>query len=83
MDISIITINYNSSAHTLNCIRSVFGSMAAQNLKIEMIVVDNDSELSDFVFLNQSMSALNHHNLTLIENHKNTGFASGNMLVTA
>ncbi len=80
MDISIITINYNSSAHTLNCIRSVFGSMAAQNLKIEMIVVDNDSELSDFVFLNQSMSALNHHNLTLIENHKNTGFASGNML---
>ncbi|WP_460884350.1 glycosyltransferase family 2 protein [Pseudaeromonas pectinilytica] len=80
MDISIITINYNSSAHTVNCIRSVFDSIAAHKLKIEMIVVDNNSESSDFVYLKRSISALNHNNLILVESHKNTGFAYGNML---
>jgi len=42
MDLSIIIINYKSSAHVLNCIKSIYKE--TNNVDFEIIVVDNNSE---------------------------------------
>lgn len=75
MDISFITINYNSSDETLQLIRSI-EKMTAKTLKYEIIVVDNASDTEQFKMLEPLE---NHAHITLIRSRINTGFAQGNM----
>jgi len=73
-DISIITVNYNSSEDTLNMIKSV-----KKNTKVnyEIIVIDNGSIYEEYLKLE---SIKDEKNITLYRSKLNLGFASGNML---
>ncbi|QUX94140.1 hypothetical protein C0J08_01400 [Marinomonas sp. CT5] len=73
-DVSIITVNYNSSDDTLNMIASV-GEKTA--LRYEIIVVDNNSTLEEY----KKLSHLNSlENVKVVRSRINLGFSGGNML---
>jgi len=76
MDISFITVNYNSSKETLELIRSI-EKMTAKTLTYEIIVVDNASDSEQFKLLEPLE---NHARIRLVRSRINTGFAQGNML---
>lgn len=76
MHISIITINYNSSNHTINMVESI-RQMTSSTIDYEILIVDNASEPDQ---VNQLLSLSSHPNLRIIQNRINSGFASGNML---
>jgi GT2 family glycosyltransferase len=71
MDISVITVTWNSKQHIGKQIASV--QRAAKNVAVEQIVVDNASSdgTADYV-------AQNHSNLKLVRNTTNVGFAKAN-----
>ncbi|XOB61342.1 glycosyltransferase family 2 protein [Campylobacterota bacterium DY0563] len=73
-DVSIITVNYNSSNDTLNMIESV---KSKTTLNYEIIVVDNNSSLEEYKKLEVIK---NIDNIKLIRSRLNLGFAGGNML---
>lgn len=71
--ISIIIINYNTSAITLNCIRSVISE--TKNIDYEIVLVDNAStECDPDVFVDSFPG------VKLVKSDKNLGFAKGNNL---
>ena len=76
IDISFITINYNSSSFTIKLIESIISQ--TKDLCFEIIVVDNSSEKEELSSLKSFVKNIN--NITIIENKLNVGFASGNML---
>lgn len=78
LDLSIIIINYKTSTYTLNCIESIF-SQTSKNLNFEIIVIDNNSSISDFLMLEESLLKSNHSNVKLIRSQINSGFGGGNM----
>jgi len=77
IDVSIITINYNSSVYTLELIQSIEQTASDQYL-YEIIVVDNASEQEDLTHLKKHL--IGKKNIKLVENKINSGFANGNML---
>ncbi|MCX6792609.1 MAG: glycosyltransferase family 2 protein [Candidatus Falkowbacteria bacterium] len=72
MDISIVIVNYKNKGLTLNCIRSVEES-ALNNLKHEIIVVDNNSDDNIGQIL-----AWQYPKVIFIENKSNVGMGAGN-----
>lgn len=76
IDISFITINYNSSDLTIKLIESII--LKTQELEFEIIVVDNASENNDFNNLQDYVNSIKQ--VKIIRNRINSGFASGNML---
>lgn len=66
----IILINYNTKAHTIECLKSL-ANLNYNNYKI--VVVDNNSEDSDFSEVQAKYS-----NVHIINNSKNYGFAGAN-----
>lgn len=76
VDISFITINYNSSHYTIQLLESI--ELNTLNIYYEIIVIDNNSNEEDFQslrnFINQKK------NIQLIRNSINSGFAGANML---
>jgi len=76
IDVSFITINYNVSSHTIKLINSIIEN--SFDISYEIIIIDNASEYSDFLNLNEFCS--NIKNTKLIRNRINSGFAGGNML---
>lgn len=76
MNISIITVNYNSSKHTINMVESI-RCMSSLHIKYEIIIVDNASETDEYAQLSILQEL---PNVTIIRNCLNSGFASGNML---
>ncbi|WP_108803602.1 glycosyltransferase family 2 protein [Aquimarina sp. Aq107] len=77
-DISIILINYNSSSFTIDCIKSII-EKTSNDISYEFIVVDNASELDDYLLLDKKIKELQVSNLKLIQSKYNTGFGGGNM----
>ncbi len=77
-DISVILINYNSSSFTLNCITSIIEQTSAA-LSYEFIIVDNASQIDDYILLEKEIQKLNISNLQLIRSKYNSGFGGGNM----
>lgn len=73
-DISIITVNYNSSDDTLKMIESVKNNTS---VNYEMIVIDNASTYDEYVKLE---SIKDTKNTTLYRSKLNVGFAAGNMI---
>ena len=67
-DIAVIIVNYNVKAFLNFCLESVYA--ATQDLKAEIIVVDNDSDDDSLSFLNQW-----HDRVKLIQSTDNKGFA--------
>ncbi|MFD2919607.1 glycosyltransferase family 2 protein [Terrimonas rubra] len=76
VDISIVVVNYNTSALTRKCIESINRYVPA-NLSYEIIVVDNNSKFEDYIDLTNSVETAS--GLKMIRNRKNLGFAGGFM----
>lgn len=76
MNISIISVNYNSSQHTLNMVESIH-RMSTSDISYEIIIVDNASQWEDYT---QLIPLNTVPNTTVIRSRLNGGFASGNML---
>lgn len=77
-DIAVILINYNSSEHSINCIRSII-EKTSRDINFQIIITDNCSEKEDYIKLK---SFCNQASLPQLELHRsviNTGFGAGNM----
>ncbi|HEY6143940.1 MAG TPA: glycosyltransferase family 2 protein [Flavobacterium sp.] len=77
-DIAIILINYNSSEHSINCIRSIV-EKTSKNINYQIIITDNCSEKEDYLKLKTFCDEINIPNLELHRSCINTGFGGGNM----
>lgn len=77
IDISFITINYNSSAYTIELIKSIFKEVN-QEITYEIIVVDNASILEDYEKLISYTKT--DDKIKVVRNTINSGFATGNMI---
>lgn len=74
MDVSIIIVNYHSADLVVDCINSVFEKV--NNLKYEIIVVDNASEDGSVEKLEQIFGT----QIIVISSEKNLGFGKANNL---
>jgi len=70
--VSVIILNYNRPEYTLDCVHSVLKS---DYTNIEIVVVDNCSESSKFVFLQKKLAMLP---VTIIQTGSNVGYSGGN-----
>ncbi len=77
-DIAVILINYNSSEHSINCIRSII-EKTSKNLNYQIIITDNCSEKEDYLKLKSFCDENNFPNLELHRSDINSGFGGGNM----
>jgi GT2 family glycosyltransferase len=77
LDISFITINYNSSNHTIALINSIL-THTFTGIHYEIIVIDNASEPNDYLNLKNAIGDF--PQVSIIRNRINNGFAGGNML---
>lgn len=76
MNVSIITINYNSSEYTIKLVNSILNKVS-KNITYEIIITDNASESDDY---NNLITKLpNDKKIKLLKSTKNTGFSGGNM----
>jgi len=76
ISISIIIINYNTSALTINCVESI---IEFERDKItEFIIVDNASSEEDYENLTHKLNKID--TVTIVRSKINLGFAAGNML---
>ena len=78
LDLSIVTINYNTSQATLACVESILQKTTLS--AYEIVVIDNGSEKKDFISLNQALEGLNDNRVKLVRSNINTGFGAGNMI---
>jgi len=76
VDISVIIVNYNVKELLEQCINSIL--KASEGLKVEIIVVDNNSFDGSINYLKNKFSS--HPSLKLIESPINLGFAKANNL---
>lgn len=74
IDVTFITINYNSSSHTIELLKSIIKYTA---LNYQVIIVDNASKEEDYINLEKYCEQ--NENFLLIKNSINCGFACGNM----
>ena len=77
-DIAVILINYNSSEHSINCIRYII-KKTSKNLNYQIIITDNCSEKEDYLKLKSFCDEINFPNLELHRSNINSGFGGGNM----
>jgi len=77
-DIAVILINYNSSEHSINCIRSII-EKTSKNLNYQIIITDNCSEKEDCLKLKSFCDEINFPNLEFHRSNINSGFGGGNM----
>ena len=76
MKVSIITINYNSSVHTIKLIKSILKNIS-NTILYEIIVTDNASERVDYDYLISNTPS--DTRIKIFRNNINTGFSGGNM----
>ncbi len=76
VDVAVILINYNASEYTLKCIGSVL-EMTSEEITFQIIVTDNNSELSDYKLLKDNFPV--NERCSLYRSAVNTGFGGGNM----
>jgi len=80
VDISVIIINYNSEAYTINCIKSILEHTSSK-LSCQYIVVDNASEKESYTIVKTYIESIkNITPIELIRSNVNTGFGGGNMI---
>ena len=69
--VSVITINYNHSKETLDCLNSILQSTYSN---IDVIIVDNGSEIEDYQRLYNKVSNPKVH---IVRQNKNSGYVGG------
>lgn len=78
LDIAVILINYNSSLHSINCIKTIYEKTAVET-SFQVIITDNCSQIEDYNALKSFCKSANYPNLQLHRNSINSGFGGGNM----
>lgn len=73
--VSVILINYNSSAYTLDCVRSII-EKTDSSIRYQIVVVDNHSREDEVVKLSPLEG---NEKVTLFRNSMNAGFSGANM----
>lgn len=83
--ISVVTINYNSSQETIRMLNSLLQHYPqdSQSFAIEILVIDNASELPDFQNLQTGIAQLGDARIHLLISRTNLGFSGGNMAAAA
>jgi len=76
MEVSIITINYNSSSHTIKLVKSILDKINP-TIKYEIIITDNASYNNDYNELITKLPKVN--KIKIFRNNINNGFSGGNM----
>ncbi len=76
MQVSIITINYNSSIFTIKLVESIFKNVS-ELIDYEIIITDNASKDSDYKNLVKALPR--DGKIKLYRNKVNNGFSGGNM----
>ena len=76
MQVSIITINYNSSSFTIKLVESIFKNVS-KLIDYEIIITDNSSKISDYENLAKMLPR--DKRIKLFRNKVNNGFSGGNM----
>jgi len=79
VDVSCILVNYNTSKYTVAAVSSIL-NLHDDTRKLEIIVVDNCSNLQDFQLLESGLEKLNSNVVKITRSRINTGFSGGNML---
>lgn len=77
--ISVILINYNSTHHTINCVKSI-QDQTSKDLDYEIILVDNNSREEEKSKLINWLKQPEQKDITFIQSNTNTGFTGGNMM---
>ena len=76
MDVSIITINYNSSIFTLKLVNSILEKVDPE-IRYEIIIIDNASNNDDYERLVSNLPT--DERIIVKKNEINNGFSGGNM----
>jgi GT2 family glycosyltransferase len=76
MDLSIVIVNWNSTAFLRECLRSIYAT--ATNLQFEVIVIDNASFDGSEMMVRREFPAVE-----FIQSRNNLGFAGGNNVAFA
>lgn len=79
IDVSCILINYNTSAFTIDAVKSILEKNGS-SIDYEIIVVDNASEKEDYSKLKTSISGIDPERVKLVRSPVNKGFGEGNMI---
>ena len=74
LNINFVTVNFNSSKHTIKYIDSINRLLRSDNC-ISITIIDNNSDLEDFQILRESVKHL--QNAKLIRNKSNIGYFAG------
>jgi len=73
---AVILVNYNSSAHTISCVKSIYDN-TSPGTSFQIIIIDNNSNPDDY----ENLLILSiHSNIKIIRSKINTGFATGCMM---
>jgi len=79
LDLSFIIVNYNTPLLVEECIDSLLeNSSLKNNMKFEVIVIDNKSKDDSVYFLSEKY--INHKNIIIVDSGENNGFGKGNNL---
>ncbi|MEX0274487.1 MAG: glycosyltransferase family 2 protein [Flavobacteriaceae bacterium] len=78
IDVSVITINYNSADYTQECVRSVL-QHTQKEINYEILIVDNASKDGELEKVREFVTSLSDSRVRLLESRINTGFGGGNM----
>lgn len=73
--VSVVILNYNGAQYIVNCLNSVLGSF---NISFEVIFVDNASTDDSLSIVDGLKKVAKNHQLTIVRNSSNLGFAQGN-----
>ena len=74
LNINFVTVNFNGSKHTIKYIDSVKKLLRSDNC-VSIMIIDNNSDLDDFLILRESVKRL--ENVNLIRNKSNIGYFAG------
>ncbi len=77
--VSIILINYNSTHHTINCVKSI-KEQTNKDFAYEIILTDNNSCEEEKIKLINWLKQPEQKNISFIQSNVNTGFTGGNMM---
>jgi GT2 family glycosyltransferase len=75
--VSVIIINFNSATYTIACVQSIL-KYTDKNFAYEIIIIDNNSAITDYHSLQSSLPDYSH--IKLYRSKINLGFSGGNML---
>lgn len=78
MKLSIIIVSYNVKHYLLQCLRSVWQSVAHAGIEAEVIVVDNASSDGSVQYINDKFPADLYPHLHLFANSRNIGYGRAN-----